>query len=62
MHWTAGLPADIDHQSLVLPWNDLALVERTMREKNDEIAAIITEPVMCNSGCIEPEPGTDHLQ
>ena len=55
--WTAGLPADIEEQSLLLPWNDLALVERTVKQSRDEIAAIITEPVMCNSGCIEPEPG-----
>ena len=55
--WTAGLPADIENQSLVLPWNDLALVERTLVERHDEIGAMITEPVMCNSGCIEPEPG-----
>jgi len=26
-------------------------------EKFEEIAAIITEPIMCNNGCIEPEPG-----
>src|SRR5262249_23025173 len=31
--------------------------EATLRDHHQEIAAIITEPVMCNSGCIEPEPG-----
>lgn len=57
VRWTAGLPADIEHQSIVLPWNDLALVEQTLSERHEELAAIITEPVMCNSGCIEPAPG-----
>lgn len=57
VRWTAGLPADIEEQSLVLPWNDLALVEQTLSRRHQEIAAIITEPVMCNSGCIEPAPG-----
>jgi glutamate-1-semialdehyde 2,1-aminomutase len=57
VRWTEGLPPDIENQSLVLPWNDLALAERTLIEKHHEIAAVITEPVMCNSGCIEPEPG-----
>lgn len=57
IRWTAGLPADIENQSIVLPWNDLALVARTVSERHTEIAAVITEPVMCNSGCIEPEPG-----
>jgi len=28
-----------------------------MAERSEEIAAIITEPIMCNSGCILPEEG-----
>jgi glutamate-1-semialdehyde 2,1-aminomutase len=54
--WTQGLPPDITEEAVVLPWNDLVLVERTLAERHAEIAAIITEPVMCNSGCIQPEP------
>ncbi|MBI3864354.1 MAG: aspartate aminotransferase family protein, partial [Planctomycetia bacterium] len=57
VRWTAGLPADIENQCLVLPWNNLALVERVLANRHAEIAAIITEPIMCNSGCIEPAPG-----
>ena len=57
VRWTAGLPERIEDQSIVLPWNDPALVEATLRDRHEEIASIITEPVMCNSGCIEPEPG-----
>lgn len=57
VRWSQGLPADIEDQSLLLPWNDLSLVERVVAERAAEIAAIITEPVMCNSGCIPPEPG-----
>ena len=33
-----------------------ALRERVERE-GDYIAAVLTEPVMCNTGCILPEPG-----
>jgi len=55
--WTAGLPPRVFEEAFVLPWNDLDLVERTLRRKGDEVAAIITEPIMCNSGCIPPEPG-----
>lgn len=55
--WTEGLPADVDRQSVVIPWNDLDLVERTLAEHYQEIGAIITEPVMCNNGCILPVPG-----
>ncbi|MET6996016.1 aspartate aminotransferase family protein [Chitinophaga defluvii] len=55
--WSDGLSALSKAESIVLPWNDLALLERTLAEKYTEIAAIITEPVMCNSGCILPEEG-----
>jgi glutamate-1-semialdehyde 2,1-aminomutase len=42
---------------MVLPWNDLALVQKTIERYHHEIAAIITEPIMCNNGCIMPETG-----
>lgn len=42
---------------IVLPWNDPEVLEQTLRERADEIAAVITEPVMCNVGCILPQPG-----
>ena len=42
---------------IVLPWNDLDLVDKTVREHKHEIAAIITEPVMSNCGVIPPNPG-----
>jgi glutamate-1-semialdehyde 2,1-aminomutase len=57
VRWTEGLPSRITDEALVLPWNDLALVERTLATHASEIAAIITEPVMCNSSCILPQPG-----
>jgi glutamate-1-semialdehyde 2,1-aminomutase len=41
---------------VVLPWNDLAAVADLVAKDND-IAAIITEPMMVNSGAIVPDPG-----
>ena len=55
--WSQGLPRSSADESLVLPWNDLPLLESVVRKRSAEIAAIITEPVMCNSGCLPPEPG-----
>jgi glutamate-1-semialdehyde 2,1-aminomutase len=52
--WSAGLPYRVDEDFVTLPWNDLALIENLLTEKHQDIAAIITEPVMCNNGCIEP--------
>lgn len=55
--WTLGLPEHAKDDFIILPWNDLALVENIVQERYSEIAAIITEPVMCNNGCIPPAPG-----
>lgn len=55
--WGGGIPAHLADDLIVLRWNDLALVEETMAAHGHEVAAIITEPVMCNQGCIEPAPG-----
>lgn len=55
--WTAGLPDHSRDEFIILPWNDLELVRKTLTERHEEIAAIITEPVMCNNGCILPEEG-----
>jgi glutamate-1-semialdehyde 2,1-aminomutase len=52
-----GLLEEIGDSLVVLEWNDGEAVERVMREQGDDIAAIITEPVMLNTGCILPEPG-----
>ncbi|THF77302.1 aspartate aminotransferase family protein [Cohnella fermenti] len=42
---------------ILLPWNDAAALEAALDEHEGEIAAVISEPVMCNSGCILPRPG-----
>ena len=52
--WSEGLPLHSKEESLVLPWNDLPLLEQTLAAHHTEIAAIITEPMMCNNGCILP--------
>lgn len=55
--WTEGLPDGSQNEFIILPWNDLELFEKIAGEKFGEIAAVITEPVMCNNGCILPEDG-----
>jgi len=52
-----GLPPGVDAGLLILPWNDQAALESAFTRHGDEIAAVITEPIMCNTGCIIPEPG-----
>ena len=55
--WTEGLPEGVRNEFITIPWNDLSLLEETIKAHHHELAAIITEPVMCNSGCILPEEG-----
>lgn len=43
--------------SIMLPWNDLAVLEQTLAARSEEVAAVIMEPVMLNAGSIEPGPG-----
>ncbi|MGC8634753.1 MAG: aspartate aminotransferase family protein [Candidatus Limnocylindrales bacterium] len=52
-----GLAPGLADSLLVLQWNDPQAVERVMAERGEEIAAILTEPIMLNTGCILPEPG-----
>ncbi len=42
---------------VVAPWNRIDALERIFAEKGGEIAAVIMEPVLCNSGCLLPLPG-----
>lgn len=46
-----------DSHVVVLPWNDLQVVKEYLEQHADEVAAIITEPVMCNTAVIPPLPG-----
>ncbi|GAB3225559.1 aspartate aminotransferase family protein [Spirosoma arcticum] len=55
--WSEGLAAQSRDEFMILPWNDLDLVQQTVAAHYHELAAIITEPIMCNNGCIVPEPG-----
>ena len=52
-----GLPEGIANSLIILPWNDLELLQRVIKENYKEIAAVISEPIMCNTGCILPKPG-----
>lgn len=55
--WTEGLPAHSRDEFMILPWNDLELLRKTVQQYHHELAAIITEPVMCNNSCILPAEG-----
>ena len=53
---SAGVPAAIAGETLVVPYNDLDRVEAAFRQHPEDIACIIVEPVAGNMNLIAPEP------
>jgi glutamate-1-semialdehyde 2,1-aminomutase len=54
---SAGQFAGVDSHLVVLPWNNIEVLEQYLQAHAGEIAAVITEPVMCNTAVIPPLPG-----
>jgi glutamate-1-semialdehyde 2,1-aminomutase len=52
-----GIPASTFADVVLAPWNDVPALERVMKEHGAELAAVITEPIMANMGCILPREG-----
>ena len=42
---------------ITLPWNNLEILNQLIKSKHNEVAAIIMEPINCNTGAIMPLPG-----
>ncbi|QEW04461.1 glutamate-1-semialdehyde 2,1-aminomutase [Microbacterium lushaniae] len=54
---SAGVPAPIAAQTLVLPYNDLDAVRDAFALHGDRIAAVIVEAAAANMGVVPPAPG-----
>jgi glutamate-1-semialdehyde 2,1-aminomutase len=52
-----GIPDSTFDDVVLATWNDAAAVERVMQKHGHELAAVITEPIMANMGCILPRDG-----
>lgn len=52
-----GIPSGTFDDVVLAPWNDVIALERIMRAHGRELAAVITEPIMANMGCILPRDG-----
>lgn len=52
-----GIPEGLLSTLIVQPWNQPEVLERTVKSHHSQIAAIITEPLMANCGCVEPTAG-----
>ncbi len=46
-----------NHETLAIEWNDRQMVERAFAEEGANIAAVVLEPLLCNSSCLPADPG-----
>ncbi len=53
---TGGQQLSSGTDLLIAPWNDLEAFRALIDQHGQEIAAVVMEPVLCNTGCIEPDP------
>jgi glutamate-1-semialdehyde 2,1-aminomutase len=52
-----GQAQSVLNEVFVLPWNDPDALDALLQEHHDEIAAVITEPILCNCSCLMPQSG-----
>ena len=52
-----GIPPATFDDVVIAPWNDVEALERVMKQHGRDLAAVITEPIMANMGCILPKEG-----
>ena len=52
-----GIPASFAEYTIPVPFNDFEAIEDVFETHGDEIAAIITEPILGNTGIVHPVDG-----
>ena len=52
-----GVPRALAELTVTVPFNDPAALEKAFRIHGNQLAAVIVEPVVGNSGCIPPQAG-----
>jgi glutamate-1-semialdehyde 2,1-aminomutase len=52
-----GIPESFAEHTLTVPFNDEAAVQRVFTEHGDDIAAVLTEPILGNCGIVQPVDG-----
>lgn len=57
LHPSQGVIPEVLETFVVARWNDPDHLRRQVERHRGQIAAIIFEPVMCNTCCMEPVPG-----
>jgi glutamate-1-semialdehyde 2,1-aminomutase len=56
LHPSRGVISEVLDRFVVARWNDPEHLRQRVRQFSGQIAAIVFEPVLCNTCCIEPAP------
>lgn len=54
---TIGQTPHAEDELIILPFNDVSAIRRVFESQGSDIAAVILEPLLCNTGAISPVPG-----
>ncbi len=54
---TPGQIASSMADVIILPWNDIEIFQRTLETHRGDVAGVVMEPILCNTGAIRPRPG-----
>ncbi len=54
---SAGQVDNAVENVIILPWNDTHALNRAFKDHGPDIAAVISEPILCNGGCLLPDSG-----
>lgn len=57
LHPSQGVIPEVLDQFVVVRWNDIEHLRRRVDQYRGQIAAIVFEPVLCNTSCMEPVQG-----
>src|SRR5690625_4982637 len=50
-----GVPSGIAQETITVPYNDIETVRKVFEQYDEDIAAVIVEPVAGNMGCVPPK-------
>ena len=53
---SAGIPKDFTKHTIVVPFNNVDILEKIFKQQGKNIAAVIVEPIGGNSGVVLPNP------
>jgi glutamate-1-semialdehyde 2,1-aminomutase len=54
---SSGQVENAASNTVVAPWNNLEILDHILSANSGNVAAIMMEAVLCNSGCLMPNPG-----